>query len=253
MVGKLIKHELFSTVRVAVIPAIIMLLLAVLLRIMIETSNISLIILILVFYVYSMFATVLIGYFFGINSFYRSLFTGTGYLTLSLPVNCDQLIWSKLISAIVVMFASIIVCLLSTFIFFIGLSPEILESINEAFSTLGYIFTEFIVLEPLITFEGILLGIVYIPMSFLVFYAVMCIGQLFTVKNRKGIAILLFVGLVFVCSILNQLAVTPLLEKTTEISIHLTLWLKIVFYTAVDIGCYFLVRYIIKNKVNLIV
>lgn len=37
MVGKLIKHELFSTIRIAAIPAVVMLLLAILTRITVET------------------------------------------------------------------------------------------------------------------------------------------------------------------------------------------------------------------------
>ena len=252
MVGKLIKHELFSTVRIATIPAAAMVLLAILARIMLETSSVSLTIIIFMFYFFSVIATALIGYFFGIHSFYQSLFTGNGYLTLSLPITADQLIWSKLLSAIIVMFASIIVCILSACIFFIGLSAETIEAIADGFELVGTAIADITAFKPLFVFELILWGIISIPMSFLVFYAVMCIGQLFTVKNRKGIAIGLYIALMFVWSVLDQVAVTPILQKATEVSIHLTMWLRIIFSAGVTVGCYFLVRYIIKNKVNLL-
>ena len=252
MVGKLIKHELYSTMRIAVIPAVVMVLLAILSRIMLATSSLSLTIIILMFYIFAVLATVLIGFYFGIYSFYQSLFTGNGYLTLSLPVTPDQLIWSKLISAITVMFASIIVCILSALIFFIGIPTETLQEIREDLDFFSYVFSEIISDEPLFIFELILWGIIAIPMSFLIFYAVMSIGQLFTVKNRKGIAIGLYIGLMFLWSTFSQIAITPILEKATQVSIHLTMWLRIVFCIGVDVGCYFLVRYIIRNKVNLL-
>ena len=251
MVGKLIKHELFSTVRVAAIPAAVMIILAVLSRIMLETSNPGLAFMIIMFYFFFVFATLLIGYFFGIHSFYQSLFTGNGYLTLSLPVSADQLIWAKLISAITVMFASIIVTILSACIFFIGLPAEVYEEIEEGFIYIGEIIS-LADIEPLFVFELILLMIIGVPMSFLVFYAVMCVGQLFTVKNRKGIAIALYIGLLFAWSTLNQLVFEPILAKAAEVSIHLSMWLRIVFYAAVTVGSYFIVRYIIRNKVNLL-
>lgn len=253
MVGKLIKHELFSTVRTAAIPAAVMVLLAVLARIMLETSSVSLALVIFIFYFFSVITTLLIGYFFGVHSFYQSLFTGNGYLTMSLPVTADQLIWAKLISALTVMFASIIVCLLSALIFFIGLPAEALEEIDEGFMYLGDLLSEYAEGEALFIFEVVLLIIIEIPMSFLLFYAIMCVGQLFTGKNRKGIAIALYVGLIFGYSILKQTAFDPIFQQIAwNVSIHLALWIRIIFYAGVAVGCYFLVRHIIKNKVNLL-
>ena len=252
MVGKLIKHELRNTVRVAVIPAIAMMLLAILARIMIETSNAGLAITILLFYLFSVVATLCIGYFFGISSFYQSLFTGHGYLTLSLPVTPDQLICSKLISAITVMFASIILCIVSSCIFFVGMPEYVLNEILNSFAYIGETIKSFANGEPMFFVELVISMIISIPMSFLVFYAVMSVGQLFTVKNRKFISILLYIGLIFVWSILNQTIFSDINQRMTEVSIHLSMWVQIVFNAAVTVGCYFLVRYIIKNKTNLL-
>lgn len=252
MVGKLIKHELHNTVRTAAIPAIVMVLLAILARIMFETSSLEVAIVLLVFYIFFMIATLAIGYLFGIYSFYQSLFTPTGYLTLSLPVSPDQLIWSKLISAITVMFASIIVCILSACIFFLGLPQEALDAIYDAFAVLGTLIGQYISAEPMFFVELVLDMIISVPMTFLIFYAVMSVGQLFTVKNRKAISILLYIGLMFVWNILSSTIIADINEKMMEISYHLAMWVQIVFNAAVTVGCYFLVRYIIKNKVNLL-
>ncbi len=252
MVGKLIKHELRSTLRVAAIPAIVTVLLAILSRILIETSNPGLALTILLFYIFSVSATLFIGYFFGISSFYQSLFTGNGYLTLSLPVTPDQLIWSKLISAITVMFASIILCCLSACIFFLGLPQEVLDEILNSFAYIGETIKDFANGEPMFFVEVVISMIISVPMSFLVFYAVMSVGQLFTVKNRKAISVLLYIGLVFVWSVLNQTIFSDINEKMIEVSVHLAMWVQIIFNAAVTVGCYFLVRYIIKNKINLL-
>lgn len=252
MVGKLIKHELYSTVRIAAIPAFIMVLLAILSRILLATTSENLALVILMFYMFSVMATLLVGFFFGIQSFYQSLFTGTGYLTLSQPVTADQLIWSKLISAITVMFASIIVSILSACIFFVGQPAEFFESLGEAFSFIGETIEYLAASEPFFFVELVIYIILSVPMAFLIFYAVMSIGQLFTAKNRKGIAVLLYVGLIFVWSIFSSVALDPLHEKMIDVSIHLDMWMRILFAAAVDVGCYFLVRYIIKNKVNLL-
>ncbi len=252
MVRKLIKHELFSIIRVAAIPAATMLLLAILTRITIETSNAGLAAIIVMFYVFSIFVTLFIGYFFGIHSFYQSLFTSNGYLTLSLPVTPDQLIWSKLIAAIAVMFASIIVCILSACIFFIGLPAEIIEDIANSFAQMGDTLNRFINADPMFFVELVIFIIISVPMSFLVFYAIMCLGQLFTIKNRKVIAILIYIGLMFVWSVLNQSIFGNINYSMSKISIHLTMWVNIAFYGGVAVGCYFLVRFVIKNKVNLL-
>lgn len=252
MVGKLIKHELHSTLRIASIPAIVTVLLAIVSRVMIETSNVGLVVTIVLFYIFSIIATLFVGYFFGISSFYQSLFTGNGYLTLSLPVTPDQLILSKLLSAITVMFASAILCVLSACIFFLGMPPEMLDAIRDSFAYIGDTINAAIKAEPLYFAEQIISTIISIPMSFLVFYAVMSLGQLFTVKNRKGITILLYIGIIFVWSILRQTMFSGIEQKMTEVSVHLSAWIQIAFNAAVCVGCYFFVRYIIKNKVNLL-
>lgn len=255
MVAKFIKHELYSIGRVAIIPAAVMVLFAVLARIMLETSEVGIMAIIFMFYFFSIMATLLVGFFFGISSFYQSLFTGNGYLTLSLPLSADKLILSKLLAAIIIFIASVIVCGMSSFIFLIGVEYNILQEIGNAFASM---FEELTAIfgsadVALVAVESSLLSIISLPMSFLLFYAVMSIGQLFTVKNRKGVAIALYIGLIFTWSLLRELVIGHILNAMANVSIHLMMWVIIAFVAGVAVGCYFITRHIIKNKVNLLV
>lgn len=150
------------------------------------------------------------------------------------------------------MFASIVLCIVSSCIFFIGMPDHVLNDIFNSFTYIGEAIKNFANGEPMFFVELVISIIISIPMSFLVFYAVMSAGQLFTIRNRKSISILLYIGLVFVWSILKQTIFTDINRKMLEISIHLSMWVQIVFNAAVTVGCYFLVRYIIKNKTNLL-
>lgn len=254
MVGKLIKHELHCIFRVAFVPAIIMILLAIFSRVSlaVDAENGAAYVL-LFFYIYAMIATVGVCFFFGISRFYKSLFTGEGYMTLSLPVTADQLIISKLLSSVIAEFFGIIACALSACIFLIGLPQDIYSEMGIILEYLGIGISDLWLSDPLLGVEMIIYFILSIPAGFLEFYFVMSIAQLFTVKNRKGIAVLLYVGIVFVFSLLNTVVVMPLLDTISlNVSPHLTTWIQIIFIAAVDVVCYLVVRYILRNKVNLI-
>ena len=256
MVKKLIKHELYCIFRTAFIPAIAMVLLAILARVSLafegETMTTASVLLTL-FYFYAMLITLCICCFFGLSRFYKSLFTGEGYMTLSLPVTADQLIISKLASSVITMFFGIIVCLLSGCIFLIGLAEEFYAELGVILQNLGIMFSDIWLSEPLLVVEYVIYEILSIPASFLVFYFIMSIAQLFTVKNRKVIAVLMFLGSAFVLSLLNTTLISPMLDAiTNNVSIHLTMWIQIIVIAAVNVGCYLFVRYVLRNKVNLI-
>ncbi|MGN0817457.1 MAG: hypothetical protein ACI4L9_00685 [Candidatus Coproplasma sp.] len=254
MVKKLLKHELYCIFRAAFIPAIVMVLLAILSRISLTVSgeNTAAFMLVL-FYVYTVLATLCVCFFFGISRFYKSLFTGEGYMTLSLPVTADQLIVSKLLSSVITMVFGIAACVLSSCIFLIGLPEEFYVEIGNVIGSMGGLISDIWVSEPLLVVEYVIYTILSIPAGFLEFYFVMSIAQLFTVKNRKLIAVLLYIGIAFVWSMLDTTLISPMLDNlSTNVSPHLTIWLEIIFTAAIDVVSYLVVRYILKNKVNLI-
>lgn len=255
MVAKLIKHELYRISRVAAIPAAAMLALAIIFRISLinYSGEVALPVIIGIFYGVAVLGTLLVCAWVGISRFYITLFTREGYMTLSLPVTADQLIISKLLSSIVAVICGFMVCMLSLFILMIGQQVNLNVVFDEIFLVLSQFFNSYSeAFGGLYIFESVLLGIISVPQSLLLFYLVMSIGQLATVKNRTVITVVIYFAAAFVWSIINEMVCIPVLNAAAEVSIHLMMWIRIIFAAAVTVGSYFIVRHIIKNKVNLI-
>lgn len=253
MVRKLMKHELYCIFRIVVIPMIVMVLLAILCRLALAgTADGDVTGVLLIFYLYFIFITLLLCFVFGLSRFYKTLFTGEGYMTLSLPVSADQLIVSNLLSSIITLFAGVIVCILSACIFLIGVDEYILNSVVTVLEDIGVTIGLVFESEPLFVVEAVLFLIVCIPAGYLEFYFIMAIAQLCTVKNRKFIAVVFYIGVAFVWSLISPYVYSPVINRAAEVSIHLSIWLNIIMVLAVDIVCYLVVRYILKNKINLV-
>lgn len=257
MVAKMIKHELFGIFRIAVIPIIVMLLLAVLCRVFVLATEYypasymyAAMCVLILFYSFAIAATICVCVVLGIVRFYKPLFTGEGYMTLSLPVTADQIIWAKLISAVVTVLFGALACAVSSCVFLIGAKDDVFTIIYEIFSVFALFAAEWD--SALFVFEFIFLAVISVPVVFLEFYFVMSIGQLCTVKNRWLVAVALYIGIGFAWGMLSAFAFTPLLTFLTEITVHLYVWISIVFKIAEGAACYFVVRYILKNKVNLL-
>lgn len=256
MVKKLLKHEFIALFRVVYIPAVVMIGLALILRLAViqvsggEGMTVFATMLIL-FYVLSIYATLLVCFAMSVSRFSKSFFSGEGYLTLSLPVTASQLIWAKLISAVVIMAFGIVSCLISACFFCIGWDHAVMEEIFRVFIAIWDQFALAFEAEPWLCVELVILTIVSIPSGMLVFYLVASVGQLFTVKNRKGMAVLVYLVGLFVCGILFSFLLTPFIDLMVNVSYHLGMWIMIVLQMAINVGCFFAVRYILTHKVNL--
>ena len=260
MVRKLMKHELFALFRILVFFAAAVVIFAVVGRLLvfanIERGDMGgtmapLLVLVIFFYASAIILFVAVAWGLGISRFYKTLFTGEGYMTLSLPAKPTQIVAAKMLSAFVAMaFAAAVSCL-SLLIFFVGWNAQIMQTIGEAFSELARLIGEVMAQEPLLTFEFVVLGLAILPMSLLVVYAVISVGQLFT-AHRKGYTWLLAFGVYIVGNVLNTTVLAPILELASEVSPHLSIWINIILIVLIDVGCWFLIRYILKNKVNLI-
>lgn len=257
MVGKLIKHELRALFRVIVWISVAVLLFACVSRFLLtsnilvseKTQDIIVLVLIICFYVLSILALVVTAWAVAISRFYRSLFTGEGYLTLALPVTAAQLIWAKLLSALIAMIYAAAISFGSLFILFSGMGTA--DAVGEVIRALWEIVRELYGGSPLHIAEKAIETVVLLPMSLLSVYAVISLGQLFT-SHRVGMIFLLFVCLYIAVSVLGAL-LTPLERYLLGLADgHVLAWVRIVLFAAVDVGCYFLIRYILRNKVNLI-
>ena len=258
MVGKIMKHELHALFRVLVFLFAAVLLLSVLLRLLLLGDTYTdgwagAVILLINFYFYAMLAAVIVAAVLGIYRFYKSLFTGEGYLTLALPATPAQLIWAKLLSALIAVYSAVAVCALSALIFFAGFSPEfyaeLAENLGDLFAMYGAYFSS----DPLLVVESVLATLVSIPEATLFFFLVASVGQLFT-RHRKGMTALIAIGSLFVLLLFSALVYQPLLDLLAlNLSVHLANWLDILVVLLIDAGCFLLVRYILSHRANLIV
>lgn len=253
MVIKLIKHELIALFRVVFIPAAVMLGLAILFRISLigESEGMPMQSLLGMFYVFAIMATMLVCFAMGIERFSKSFFTGEGYMTLSLPVTPCQLIWAKLLTALLTMLFGAVVCILSSLIFLIGLDQGIWQFLGVLFEAFGSWIWTAISYDPMIAVEAVLMMIVSVPATLLEFYLVISIGQMFTTKNRKGMTVLIYLAAMFIWGLISSLITEPIMEAASAVSYHLALWIVILFQAAIDVGCFFGVKYILTHKVNL--
>lgn len=259
MVGKIIKHELYALFRILVFLFAAVLLLAVLLRLTLLGGNgasaerAGFAAFLAVFYIYAMFAAILVALILGISRFYKTIFTGEGYLTLSFPATPAQLIWGKLLSALIAAYSAVAVCILSALIFFAGLDAEFYVQLGDLLADLFSSFGAYYASDPLLIVEQVIVTIVVIPTGTLFFFLIASVGQLFT-SHRKGMTALIAIAAIFVISLLNALVYEPILFACAQnISIHLANWIDILVTVAIDVGCFLLVRYILSHKVNLIV
>lgn len=187
-----------------------------------------------------------------ITQFSRSFFTGEGYMTFSLPATPSQLIGAKLLSAIIASLFGVVVAILASAIFMLGLGGDVWAEISSAFGELGGMINSYFSSDPLLAVELILIVLSGIPMTLLFVYLIISVGQLFT-KARKGITFGIAIGAIVVLSILQQYCCTPILNAAETVSPHLSAWIEIVVNVALDVGMFFLIRYILTHKVNLIV
>ncbi len=257
---KLLKHELIALFRVLVFFAAAVVVFATIGRVLlaVDTARAAdegvalLSLLFILFYVFAICALVIAAWALGVSRFYKTLFTGEGYMTLSLPVSPMGIIWAKLLSSLIAMFAASIVSALSLCIFFIGLPADILSEIGIEVIVSFRMWFDSIVAAPLLFLEELVLFIVTVPVTLLVIYACISLGQLFT-NHRKLLTFVIIIAVYIAYQMLTLYALTPIYEAAAEVSEHLYMWLQIVLVAAVDAGCFFLVRYVLKNRVNLIV
>ena len=254
MVIKLMKHELRALFRIVLYLGIATLGLTIIGRLLMLGDPESVLgILFCVIGIYLGLIVVLSGFIWSVRQFYSSLFTGEGYMTFSLPVTPMQIIWSKLLSALIMSLFGSVIFLASFSIFATALPPEAIQEYGQIFAQLFDALGTYFASDPLLAVEAVIQFILLLPMELLFFYAVISVGQLFT-KGRKWITFTIgFVALVIVLPILTGYCLDPILEAASRVSVHLSSWISIILYAGIDVGCFFLIRYILSHRVNLIV
>ncbi len=204
-------------------------------------------------------------YFYGGYRFYKTVFTQQGYLTNTLPVTADLLIWGKGLTAVIwividFLWAIVAICILV-------LSPkdaaEVLRGLPHAVASLFHnkmpLFTWLLVTTTLITPFCMVIQV----------YVAAAIGNLFT--GHKLLATIgSFIGIDFIQQVLALIimAITAphianlsyqvrKMTDTTYVQVMATdiitsaIGLSLAFSVICTVGFYFLCRYVLEHKLNL--
>ncbi len=253
MVGKLMKYELLAIFRTLLYMSVVSLVLACIARIFLAVNADSVAgVLFTFFAIMVAIMLVFVAFVVSVSRFFQSLFKGEGYMTFSLPVSATQLLVAKLLSAIAAMFIGVLVCVLSSLIIFTGFTGELWEEIVLMFNNILNVYGSVLSSDPLLVVELIFNLIVTIPMSLLVFFLIESLGQLFT-NHRKGYTFGIGVAFLVVVSLLESFCFDPIFGILADVNVHLANGLQIIVCAAVDVGCFFVTRYLLTKKLNLIV
>lgn len=269
MVSKLFKHELEYYIRSLVPMYIILGIVAVMGRFVqffeaetaayeiLQGSSVFMLIV-------ACLAAVFLSVLFAIVRFYKNMFSGEGYLTMTLPVTPTQHLWVKLMAALLANVTTFVAVGLAVCIFTLGpWLVEIYKAIaylyhqvaNQMHGNLGWYFVEMI---PLF--------LVSMAATLLLYYACMSVGQL-AKKNR----VLAAVGAYFGLYVINQILGTVLMvvattsgifEKFAEWFLSLTeqqmfgyghgfIWLGTAWSAVIGLVFFLVSRFILSKKLNL--
>lgn len=269
MVKKLFKHESIFYLRTLLPVQIILIGLAVLNRVIQLFENNSLaydiaftssVIALVVGAVASIVLTTVII----VTRFYKNMFSSEGYLTHTLPVTATQHILVKLITAMVFDIFTFISLVIAGVIATLG------DVLNEVAKAIGYlyknIYLEYVGAHGIFyIIEFILLIIAASAMGILLFYACITAGQLFN-KNRVFAAVGIYFGYYIVVEVietaiilggsvlyeaLNIQRIVDIIAKNPLPSVHWIAAALIVLSILLSFAYFFVIRFIIKRKLNL--
>ncbi len=266
MVKKLFRHELHAYWRVLVPVWGLLMGVAVLGRLiqLFESETVGYNIVrgsTLAFYGAALLVALLFPFVFAVMRFHKNLFTGEGYLSLTLPVTNFHHILVKVGAGFCLQLTTIAVCLLSAAVIMLG------DVLSEVFKAIGYLLPyvyhdlEWGMNLPLILLEGLLLLMVMYISEVLLYYACITVGQT-SKKNRLLAAFGVYFGYYFVRQVLGTILVIigafadwePLLNWVDEhefLAANLGLCAGIVFYCLVMVGYFAVTHYVMRHRLNL--
>ena len=211
--------------------------------------------LMLVLYVLAIIGIMLVAVIYTIQRFYQSMLKDEGYLTFTLPVSVDSILWSKALTALILFVGSAVVCVASFFL----LVMQDLQSVE--FRWIGENLLTNITWQQTI---GMLLCLAIAVVAsglamLLQTYLAMALGQL-AQKNRLGVSIAAFVGISVVMSFLASLPF-PWIENLISLRRRLindnALAASVIFLCMAAVSLvqaavyYFPTCYLFKRKLNL--
>ncbi len=185
--------------------------------------------------------------------FQKNLFSGEGYLTLSIPATPEEHIFSKLISGLTTILLTWAVTGLSFLIVALPYSGDVLAYVKLFFENIGALFADYPLDTTLSLFELLLLVPLAALGSLELIHCCICVGQMFTTKNRTGAAVLcFFIFTVILETVAVFLATIPGIGSFfNALGDHGSMWFFIALLAGFDVGTFFFQRYVVKKRVNL--
>lgn len=198
-----------------------------------------------------------------INRYYNSFFTDEGYLTFTLPVTTHSLLISKTVSAVLFSFYACViefVCIVAYVLTMVScidgvdalgrIPHQILEMISSQY---GIDYISMFVTYCALFFVGQAVSVMIIYLSF-------TIGSVVATKHRVlagiGIYFLITIIMTTVQDVISSVvlfmfdAQSAFLYATGSWML-ITLWINISIMILAGFVCYFIMHYLLKNKLNL--
>lgn len=195
--------------------------------------------------------------------YYKNMFTGEGYLTLTLPVSYEQHLITKLLSAVLVSFTSLVIVLISCVVF---LGSEWMVEIYKAAAYLAQHIIEKVGANfGLYVIEFLILLIVGTITEILNYYMCISLGQTFK-KRRILAAIGIYYGLYLVVQVGTIIVSTILTLAWENVDFEvIEKWLSanyiglihggmiggIIMSIILSCVMFLICRFVLKNKLNL--
>ena len=274
MLGKLLKHEFKATARTMLPMFGVVLLLSLLANLsfaqIADAENGALDILFGLFifaFFLGLFTMGVMAMVVMIQRFYKNVLGDEGYLTLTLPVNVHEIVWSKLIVSFVWFLATGLIAMAAVFIAVFTLTyTELGEMFQNmpSFGEMMRMFFEETGVTPLQLTGAIAQFAAMIILSSLTgclhFYAAMALGHSFS-NNKVLLSVVFFIAISFVFSFVSSLlgifveglAMTVTVEAGSSVMTTLQeLSLGSMIYTLIEgVILYLLTTYCLKHRLNL--
>lgn len=274
MLGKLLKHEFKATARTMLPMFGVVVLLSVLANLgfaqIADSENGALDILFGLFifaFFLGLFTMGVMAMVVMIQRFYKNVLGDEGYLTLTLPVNVHEIVWSKLIVSFVWFLATGLIAMAAVFIAVFTLTyTELGEMFQNmpSFGEMMRMFFEETGVTPLQLTGAIAQFAAMIILSSLTgclhFYAAMALGHSFS-NNKVLLSVVFFIAISFVFSFVSSLlgifveglAMTVTVEAGSSVMTTLQeLSLGSMIYTLIEgVILYLLTTYCLKHRLNL--
>lgn len=215
----------------------------------------------IILFVLAAIAVIFVSYIYVVLRFYQSMLRGEAYLTFTVPVGIDSILWSKALCGMLLVLGSTAVYIGSLVILLSGVIPgdmmkELSWGLSMAAKELG---TANIIFMALALIVLALLGVVT---AILQVYLAMALGQLSN-KYKLVVSVLAYIGINTVLSTVSGVVTMPAMFMSMEsmeyafnaqdLAAGIWLFLAVLFLQSVLLLVVFYLptRYIFKNKLNL--